>query len=89
MVGIKDQPLLAIYSHTIDAGLYTPDYPMGHIIAFQVEQYLKNRQLAEEMERMCTIGNVSPDLWMRTAVGASISTQPMLDAAEEALRSMR
>ncbi len=89
VLGMKDQPLLAIYSHTIDAGLYTPDYPMGHIIAFQVEQYLKDKQLAEEMERMCTIGNVSPDLWMRTAVGASISTQPLLDAAEEALRSMR
>ncbi|MDT8322523.1 MAG: hypothetical protein RRA94_00325 [Bacteroidota bacterium] len=89
VLGMKDQALLAIYSHTIDAGLYTPDYPMGHIIAFQVEEYLKSGKLATEMERMCTIGNVLPDLWMRTAVGAPISTQPLLDAAELALATLR
>ncbi len=89
VLGMKDEPLLAIYSHTIDAGLYTPDYPMGHIIAFQVEEYLKDKILAAEMERMCTIGNVSPDLWMRTAVGAPISSQPLLDAAEKALTTLR
>ncbi|MBN1447552.1 MAG: hypothetical protein JXA28_06445 [Bacteroidetes bacterium] len=83
--GVKDEPLLAIYSHTIDGGMYTPDYPLGHIIAFQIEQYLKDRELAVEMERMCTIGSLSPDLWMRTAVGSPISTQPLLDAAREAL----
>jgi hypothetical protein len=84
--GVKDVALLAIYSHTIDAGMYTPDYPMGHIIAFQIEQYLKTRNLAAEMERMCLIGSVSPDLWMRTAVGAPISTQPLLDAARAAIK---
>jgi hypothetical protein len=89
VLGMKDQPLLAIYSHMIDAGLYTPDYPLGHIIAFQIEQYLEKKNLAAEMERMCTIGNVSPDLWMRTAVGAPISIQPMLDAARSALDKLR
>jgi hypothetical protein len=67
-------------------GMYTPDYPMGHIIAFQIEQYLKTRNLAAEMERMCLIGSVSPDLWMRTAVGAPISTKPLLDAARAAIK---
>ncbi len=86
LFGVKDVALLAIYSHTIDAGMYTPDYPMGHIIAFQIEQYLATRNLATEMERMCRIGSVSPDLWMRTAVGAPISTQPLLDAARAAIK---
>ena len=89
VLGMKDEPLLAIYSHMIDAGMYTPDYPMGHIIAFQVEEYLKNKNLATEMERMCMLGSLSPDLWMRTAVGAPISTSPMLEAAEKALSVLK
>jgi hypothetical protein len=86
--GVKDTPLLAIYSHMIDAGMYTPDYSLGHIISFQVEEYMKSRSLAAEMERMCKIGAVSPDLWMRTAVGASISTTPLLEATEKGLLAL-
>ncbi len=89
VLGMEDQPLLAIYSHTIDGGMYTPDYPLGHIIAFQIEQYLKERSLATEMERMCAIGNVTPDLWMQKAVGGPISTAPLLDAARKALDSLK
>ncbi|MFA6232725.1 MAG: hypothetical protein WC824_00885 [Bacteroidota bacterium] len=89
ILGVKDEPLLCIYSHMIDAGMYTPDYPLGHIIAFQVEQYLKGKNLGLEMERMCRTGSVSPDLWMRTAVGAAVSTQPMLEAARMALSSVQ
>jgi hypothetical protein len=89
VLGPKDTPLLAIYSHMVDAGLYTPDYPLGHIIAFQIEQYLEGKDLAKEMQRMCAIGNVSPDLWMKTAVGAPISTRPLLDAARNALARVK
>ncbi|NOY06024.1 MAG: hypothetical protein GXO82_05260 [Chlorobi bacterium] len=83
--GVKDVTLLAIYSHMIDGGMYTPDYPLGHIISYQIEQYMKSRSLAAEMERMCKIGNVSPDLWMKLAVGKPISTDPLLSQAREAL----
>lgn len=83
--GEKDVFILAIYSHTINSGLYTPDYPLGHIIAFQVEEYLKKGNLAKDMERMCVQGSITPNLWMEKAVGQSISTKPMLDAAEKAL----
>lgn len=89
VLGMEDEFLHAIYSHMIDAGLYTPDYPLGHIIAFQIEQYLEGKNLGQEMERMCTIGNVSPDLWMRTAVDQGISTEPLLQAAREALDALR
>ncbi|MCX7958691.1 MAG: hypothetical protein N3B13_06560, partial [Deltaproteobacteria bacterium] len=48
--GTKDEPVLAIYSHMIDAALYLPDYPLGHIIDFQVESFIKGKNLAKEME---------------------------------------
>jgi hypothetical protein len=83
--GINDVILLSVYSHMIDAGLYLPDYPLGHIIAFQIEQYLKGKVLGKEMVRMCTIGAVTPDKWMKDAVNTSISTEPLLKAASHAL----
>jgi hypothetical protein len=88
VLGVKDVPLLCIYSHMIDAGMYTPDYPLGHIIAFQIERYLEGKNLGREMERMCVIGSVTPDLWMRTAVGESVSTAPLLEAARRALDAL-
>ena len=86
ILGQKDAPILAIYSHMIDAGLYLPDYPIGHIIQFQMEEYMKNKDLAREMERMCIQGRLTPNLWMKGAVGADISVEPMLKAAAEALK---
>ncbi|RCK71616.1 MAG: hypothetical protein IGBAC_1587 [Ignavibacteriae bacterium] len=85
----KDVILLAIYSHMINSGLYTPDYPLGHIIAFQIEQYLKDKNLGKEMERMCKLGAITPDLWMQLAVGEPISTTPMLSAANKALQVIK
>jgi hypothetical protein len=41
-----------------------------------------------EMERMCEIGNLPPGIWMQQAVGAPISTEPLLKAAEKALNSV-
>jgi len=87
--GVKDSPLLAIYSHLIANALYLPDYPLGHIIAFQVEDYLRKHPLGQEMERLCAQGRVTPDLWMRQAVGAPISAQPLLDAAARAVKTLK
>lgn len=89
VLGINDQILLAIYSHIIDAGLYTPDYPLGHIISFQIEKYLKDKNLASEMERMCKLGSITPDAWMRAAVGKPISTEPLIKATEEAVTKVK
>ncbi len=83
--GQKDVILLAIYSHLIHSGLYVPDYPLGHIIAFQIEEYLKKGNLAMDMERMCVQGSITPNLWMEKAVGQPISTKPMLEAAKKAM----
>lgn len=86
--GVRDSGILAVYSHMIYYGLYLPNYPLGHIIAFQVEDYFKTHSLAAEMERMCRIGSVTPFEWMRQAVGGPISTQPFIKAAAEAVKKI-
>jgi len=87
--GFKDTPLLAIYSHMINGAMYLPDYPLGHIIAFQVEDYFKTHKLAKEMERMCKLGNITPNAWMKQAVGKDISAKPLVEAAKKALKVVK
>jgi hypothetical protein len=89
VLGVKDTPLLAIYSHMVAYPLYLPDYPIGHLIDFQIEQYIQGRSLATEMERMCVQGKITPDAWMRGAVGAPLSAAPINAAAADALKTVR
>jgi hypothetical protein len=83
--GVKDQIILAVYSHMIDEALYLPDYPLGHLIQFQIEHYVEGKVLGEEMTRMCASGSIIPDLWMQQAVGSEISSEPLITAASEAV----
>jgi len=83
--GVKDSPLLSAYSHMINGALYLPDYPLGRIIASQIGAHFDDRPLAQEMERMCAIGALTPAEWMRQAVGSGISALPLVAAAENAL----
>jgi hypothetical protein len=86
LLGARDVALLAIYSHMVDGALYTPDYPLGHLIAFQLEEHFRSQpKLGAEFERVCRIGRVTPDHWMRTAVGSPISAEPLISAAEKAV----
>ena len=87
--GVKDSILPAVYSHIIAFGLYTPDYPLGFLITFQVEQYIKTRHMATEMERMCRLGRLAPDVWMNQAVGSPISAAPLVDATAAAIKVMQ
>jgi len=87
--GVKDQPILAIYSHMISDPLYLSNYPIGHLIEFQVDQYLENKKFADEVTRIYTYGRIIPQLWMKNAVGSEISIQPTLKATEEALKNVR
>lgn len=85
--GAKDVSLLAIYSHLVQYGLYTPDYAVGHLIAFQLDEHfaLKPDQFAAEFERMAKLGRLTPDLWMQQAVGSPLSAEPLLRRTKEAL----
>ncbi len=90
LLGGRDTPLLGIYSHMVAYGLYTPDYPLGHLIAFQVEEHFeKAKGFGAEFERVCRIGNLTPDAWMRQAVGGPLSAEPLLRAAAATLESVR
>ena len=83
--GQRDQLILGIYSHMIVYGLYLPDYPLGHIIAFQLAAGIEQERFGTEFERVCRQGRLTPDAWMRGAVGQPISAKALLDAAEAAL----
>jgi hypothetical protein len=82
----KDVVLLGIYSHMIDSFLYLPDYPIGHMIAFQIEEQMKKTgSIGPEFERMAKMGRISPDLWMERATGRPVGPQALLDATQQAL----
>lgn len=84
LLGEKDSPLLAVYSHMIDSPLYLPNYPYGHIIQFQLEQQIKGKNIADEILRIYPVGRLTPQAWMRHAVGSKVSTRPLLDEARRA-----
>ncbi len=87
--GVKDVVLLAVYSHMIDSFLYLPDYPLGHMIAFQIERQMeKAGAIGPEFERMARIGNIAPDLWMTGATGAPVGPEALLSATSEALAAV-
>jgi hypothetical protein len=81
----KDVPLLLVFNHLVRGVLYFPEYPMGEVIAFQINDYVKGKNRGEEMIRMCRIGAITPNHWMQQAVGAPISTEPLQKAADEVL----
>ena len=84
--GTKDVTLLAVYSHMISSVLYLPDYPLGHMIAFQIERKMESAgDLGAEFERMSVTGRVAPDLWMEKATGAPVGPEALLSEAEKAL----
>jgi hypothetical protein len=84
--GKKDVVLLAVYSHMIDSFMYLPDYPIGHLIAFQVEERMKESgAIGPEFERMARFGSVTPDMWMIHATGKPVGAEALLTAAEHAL----
>jgi len=87
--GIKDCPILAIYSHMIDNPLYLSNYPVGHLIDFQLDGFLKGKNFADEVLRIYSTGRLIPQLWMKNAVGQEISIKPLLDATDEAMKVIK
>jgi hypothetical protein len=83
--GSEDCEVLAIYSHMIAYGLYLPDYAIGHLVAFQIAARLREGEFGDEVERITRQGRLTPDAWMRGAVGAPVSGAALLAAAREAL----
>ena len=85
----KDITLLGIYSHMISYPLYLADYPLGHLITYQVEERMqKSGSVGKEFDRIARLGNIAPDLWMIQATGAEIGPESLLMAAEQALKKV-
>ena len=81
VLGEKDCVLLAIYSHMVNSPMYLPNYPIGHIVQFQLEQALADKEglaWAEAYERWYRLGHLTPQEWMRQAVNGALSVQPIL-----------
>jgi hypothetical protein len=87
--GIKDSPILAIYSHMISYPLYLAAYPVGHLIEFQLEQHLKDKNFASEIDRIYRIGRRTPQAWMQEATGTQLSAEPIIKAADEAADKLK
>jgi len=84
--GVRDVELLAVYAHMVVDPLYLPDYAIGRVIAFQIGRRLREGNFGDEVERMTRLGCLTPDAWMRAAVGGPISAEALIDAARESLR---
>jgi hypothetical protein len=85
----KDVTLLGIYAHMVDSYMYLPDYPIGHLIAFQIEEQMqKAGNVGGEFERMAKTGSITPDLWMRTATGAPVGPDALLHATDRAVTTL-
>jgi hypothetical protein len=82
--GVEGYGLMSVYSHILWCDFYLADYGMGYVIAYQVRKFLATRKFAPEMERICALGSIYPESWMKAAVGQSISAAPLLRDAESA-----
>jgi len=88
-LGEKDSPILAIYSHMIDYPLYLSNYPYGHIVQFQLEKHFGETLPGKDIERIYSVGRLTPDYWMQHAVGADISVKPMLEETSKAVKTVK
>jgi hypothetical protein len=84
----QDSSLLGVYSHMLAYPLYLANYPLGHLIAFQLEEHFASHDLASEFERVCQLGRLTPDLWMQRAVGSPLSSAPLEHAVDRALDAL-
>ena len=90
VLGEKNSPILAIYSHMVNSPMYLPNYPLGHIIEFQLEEHFAKcadkKAFADELMRIYKLGRLTPNHWMQQAVGTTISTTPILNAIDKIVK---
>ena len=90
VLGEHDCVLQAIYSHMVNAPMYLPNYPLGHIVQYQLEEHLAQcadqRAFAQEYARIYRLGRLTPKEWMMQAVGAAPSVEPILNSVSRCLQ---
>ena len=70
--------ILAAYQHMIAHPLYLPDYTLGHMMSHQIRSYMRGKDLAVETKRITSLGCLTPDRWMRLAVGGPVSAEALV-----------
>jgi len=88
VLGAPGNTQLAVYSHMINSFLYLYRYPLGHLIAFQLEEKLRGADSGKAFEHAASYGRVTPDLWMQHATGKPVVAEPMLQATEAAVQAV-
>jgi len=83
VLGVKDEPILAVYSHMISYPLYLSAYSFGQLIEFQLEQYFDGKDFAKEVDRIYRLGKLTPSQWILQATGKPLSIEPLLDAVRK------
>ncbi|MEE2907426.1 MAG: hypothetical protein VX527_06285 [Planctomycetota bacterium] len=81
--------VLAAYQHMVAHPLYLADYVIGHVQSHQIRTCLKDRDLAAETLRICSIGRLTPDLWMRRAVSKGLDVEPLVADTSAALEALQ
>ena len=87
--GMKDQTILGIYSHMINSPMYLPNYAFGHLIHLQLEEHFKTHEFAPEVLRIFALGQLTPNEWMKQAVGEPLSNEVILKATEIAVEKLK
>lgn len=84
VLGEHDCILLAVYSHMVNAPMYLPNYPLGHMVQYQLGEHLasytSSQDFAQEYARIYRLGRLTPKQWMIRAVGTPPSIEPILRA---------
>lgn len=86
--GVKDSPILAVYSHMISYPLYLSNYAYGNLVEAQLEEHFEGKNLGEEVLRIYKGGRLTPNHWMRNATGADVSVDALLKQTAGALDRM-
>ncbi len=84
IISDSDSPVLAFNSQHISELLHIIDYPLGRIINYQLTGYMKERNAAIEIERICSIGRLTPEIWLQKAIGSDLSVDGLLQDVSKA-----
>ena len=79
--------VLLLSGFLINAFLYLYRYPIGHLIAFQLEEKLREPESGKAFESAASSGRVLSDLWME-ATGTPVVAEPIPEATVVALRAL-
>ena len=86
VLGEHDCILLGVYSHMVNAPMYLPNYPLGHIVQYQLEEHLAKcrmqTEFAAEYSRIYRLGRLTPKEWLIQAVGEAPTIEPILRAVD-------